>query len=183
MASSSTASSNTKASRLSTTLNKAFKFSSKDRDGKPPPLPPKDQYYLQNKSLASLSPPDSLPNSPLSPPYQYTRRPSPDSNPNRSTMSLVSSSAASAKSFSPGDSMSPATLQQAQKKGKAFFRFPKRVAKTPSTPSPAVGDDVPPPPTEDEGISWPQNFQVTHMQLLFALLFVIHPLLLAQHTR
>ena len=166
MASTNTASSppnsTLKTSRFSTL--KVFKFASKEKNLKPPPLPPKDAYYLRNRSLASLSP-DSLslpPNSPLSPQpiYQYARKHSPEphqTHPSQSTMSLVSS-AASAKS-SPSAERS---RLQSQKKALSFLKFPKRSPKSPSAKSVGSSEQLEPPPsTDDEGISLPWNFQVS----------------------
>ncbi|KIK09564.1 hypothetical protein K443DRAFT_127473 [Laccaria amethystina LaAM-08-1] len=164
MASTNTASSppnsTLKTSRFSTL--KVFKFASREKNLKPPPLPPKDAYYLRNRSLASLSP-DALslpPNSPLSPQpiYQYARRLSPEPNqthPSQSTMSLVSS-AASAKSSPSAERSRP----QSQKKALSFLKFPKRSPKSPSAKSVGASEQLePPPPTDDEGISLPWNFQ------------------------
>ncbi|KAF8889070.1 hypothetical protein BD779DRAFT_1672030 [Infundibulicybe gibba] len=120
-------------SRFSTL--RVFGFSSRDKDAKPPPLPPKDPYYLQNKSLASLTPDSlSIPNSPIS-----LHR---DNNPNKSTMSLVSS-ATSARSFSPAEHRPP------KKEKSRLFGFVKR---SPKSPPPASTAD-------DDSISLPWNFQ------------------------
>lgn len=144
-----------KSSRFST-LN-VFKFHSKSKPPSevPPPLPPKDTYYLQNKSLASLSPdtPSIPPRSPLSPSSQYSRRP----DMNQSSMSLASS-AASARSSSPAD---PSLLGQKKRKASTFFKFPKRSPKSPPTTSNTPLEAVPPLPKEDDGISLPWNFQVS----------------------
>ncbi|KAF9468310.1 hypothetical protein BDZ94DRAFT_1246477 [Collybia nuda] len=134
-----------KSSRFST-LN-VFKFSkSKPPSDQPPPLPPKDTYYLQNRSLVSLLPDTRSmpPHSPLSPNSQYSRRP----DMNQSSMSLVSS-ATSARSFSPAD---PPSGESRKKKGKAssFFRFGKRGPRSPQTAGSSPSDD---------GISLPWNFQ------------------------
>jgi hypothetical protein len=139
----------TKSSRFSTF--KPFKLS-RDKSSKPPTPPPKDPYYLKNRSLASLSP-DSLsipPPSPLSPNAQFLRRPSPDMN--QSTMSLVSSSGCS-----PPDDPHPSTRPKEKKS--VFFRL-KRSPKSPLTKAAPSPDDLPPPPMEDENISLPWNFQV-----------------------
>ncbi|GLB44224.1 putative protein tyrosine kinase [Lyophyllum shimeji] len=157
---SSTTTSNTKSSRLSTTL-KAFKFTSKDKEPKPPPLPPKDIYHLRNnKSLASLSPDTlSIPNSPLSPQSQRSRRPSPDMNMNQSSISLVSS-AASARSFTPAEPVPPVPSQPLKKsKGSRFFKFSKRSPKGVSSTSPPPSEADLPPPAVDDNISMPWNFQ------------------------
>ncbi|RDB23610.1 Serine/threonine-protein kinase pakA [Hypsizygus marmoreus] len=152
---SSSASSHSKSSRFSTTLGRAFKFSSKDKESRPPPLPPKDAFYLRNRSLASLSPDSlSIPGTPLSPHSPQSQRLSPDMHMNQSSMSLVSS-AASGRSFSPADAMST----QKKEKGSGFFKFGKRSPKPRSTKSPPATDALPPPPTEDDGISLPWNFQ------------------------
>lgn len=152
---SSTTNSLSKTSRFSTSL-KVFKFASKDKDSRPPPLPPKDSYYLKNRSLASLSPDTlSVPNSPLSPHSPHSRRLSPEMN--QSSMSLVSS-AASARSGSPADHISQKPMK---KERSGFFKFAKRSPKAPSTKSPPALDATPPPPQEDENISMPWNFQVS----------------------
>lgn len=134
-----------------------FKLNGKDR---PPPPPPKDTYYLQNKSMTSLSP-DSLsipPQSPLSPHYlsQYPHRQS--LAPSQSTMSLVSS-AASQLSVTPTDQATPK-----KKKSLNFLKFGKRSKSS----SQDTQTDVPPPPPltrqgvedqGDSGVTWPSNFQ------------------------
>jgi len=158
----STSNSNTKSSRFSTSL-KAFKFSTKDKESKPPPLPPKDIYYLRNnRSLASLSPDSlSIPNSPLSPHSQRSRRPSPDMN--QSSISLVSS-AASARSFSPAEPVPPLPsqpLKKSKSKGSGFFKFARRSPRDVSSKSPPPTEAVPQPPNEDDSISMPWNFQVS----------------------
>ncbi|TFK37694.1 hypothetical protein BDQ12DRAFT_685120 [Crucibulum laeve] len=168
MASSSTSSTNLssmKSSRFSTM--KVFKFGSKEKekDLKPPPLPPKDPYYLQNRSFTSLSPDSQSlpPNSPLSPQsnFQYPHRPSPSPDPNQSTMSLASS-AASMKSSPPPDQRQQGQSQtQTQKKDKglSFLKFGKRSPRSPPVKEPLVDDAEPAPPAEDDGISLPWNFQ------------------------
>ncbi|KAF9451336.1 hypothetical protein P691DRAFT_724329 [Macrolepiota fuliginosa MF-IS2] len=135
-----------KSSRFSTL--KMFKFNGKE---KAPPPPPKDPYYLPNRSMTSLSP-DSLsipPQSPISPQYltQYPHRRSPA--PSQSTMSLVSSTASQLSG--------PLTDQAAPKKKKSmsFLKFGKRSKS--STREPDAGYSLP--PEEDENISWPSNFQ------------------------
>ncbi|KAF8064011.1 STE/STE20/PAKA protein kinase [Lyophyllum atratum] len=155
-----TSNSNTKSSRFSTSL-KAFKFSTKDKESKPPPLPPKDIYYLRNnRSLASLAPDSlSIPNSPLSPHSQRSLRPSPDMN--HSSISLVSS-AASARSFSPAEPMPPLPsqpLKKSKSKGSGFFKFARRSPRVVSSKSPPPAEAVPQPPNEDDSISMPWNFQ------------------------
>jgi p21-activated kinase 1 len=156
MANSTGASSSTgypKSSRFSTL--KMFKLNGKD---KPPPPPPKDPYYLQNKSMTSLSP-DSLsipPQSPISPHYfsQFPHRQSPV--PSQSTMSLASS-AASQLSVTPTDQTAPK-----KKKSINFLKLGKR------SKSSSREAEVPPPPLPrdgvedqgDHGVTWPSNFQV-----------------------
>jgi p21-activated kinase 1 len=148
------------ASNLSSRFSslKVFKFSKGNDNKLPPPPPPKDEYYLRNKSMASLLPDNQslAPSSPLSPnqPYQYGgAQPSPDAN--RSTMSLASS-AASGISSPPLESKS-----RPQSRGKeralAFLKFGKRSPRSPSTSrkESEEGEAVP-----DEGISMPWNFQV-----------------------
>lgn len=142
-----------KSSRFSTL--KMFKFNGKEGKEKPPPPPPKDPYYLQNRSMASLSP-DSLsipPQSPLSPHYlsQYPHRRSPA--PSQSTMSLVSS-AASQLSVPPVDQPAPR-----KKKSINFLKFGKRSKSTSREPH---ADDL----EGDAGITWPSNFQVSSLLAL-----------------
>ena len=137
---------------------RGFKLS-RDKGSKPPTPPPKDPYYLKNRSLASLSP-DSLsipPHSPLSPNSQFLRRPSPDMN--QSTMSLVSPPI----SCPPDDPQMPSRLRD---KKSAFFRL-KRSPKSPLSKKSPLADALPPPPTEDENISLPWNFQVRTAVLVF----------------
>ncbi|TFK71530.1 hypothetical protein BDN72DRAFT_431782 [Pluteus cervinus] len=145
---------NSRASRFSTL--KVFKFQTKDKS-KPPPLPPKDPYYLNNRSLASLVP-DSAPNSPLytNPNFTCAESSANTMNPNPSSISLVSS-VTSAKSSQPSDANH---LQVREKKSMSFFKFGKRSPKSPSLKtSPSSIEDVPPPPTPDDNISMPWNFQ------------------------
>lgn len=173
---------NSKSSRFSTL--KLFK-TSRDKDTlKPPPLPPKDHYYSNNRSVGNLSPDSySMPNSPLSPPYQsqYARRTSPGADPSSSSMSLVSSSA-SAVSFSPGEtapqSQSSSSSHSKKDKVAGFFKFKRSPKLNSSVKSPPYEEG---PPQEDENISLPWNFQVRAKTLprLFCFLIVIP----AQHSR
>jgi hypothetical protein len=136
---------------------KAFKFPSKDP--LPPPLPPKDPYYLSNRSLGSLSP-DSLPGSPLS--TQYAKRPSPA--PYQSTMSLIST----AVSLSPISVAESSTRKP--KRDKSIFRFVKRSPRSPNPPSPKSPSSMEahsPPGTDDENISMPWNFQVSTKPIVY----------------
>ena len=154
------------ASNLSSRFSslKVFKFSKGNDNRLPPPPPPKDEYYLRNRSMASLLPDNQslAPSSPLSPnqPYQYGgAQPSPDAN--RSTMSLASS-VASGISSPPIESKS-----RPQSRGKeralAFLKFGKRSPRSPSTTrkESEEGEAAP-----DEGISMPWNFQVRRIHCI-----------------
>ncbi|KAK0189598.1 STE/STE20/PAKA protein kinase [Armillaria mellea] len=159
-----------KSSRFSTL--KVFKLHKKEKEPSllppPPPPPPKDPYYLNNRSLASLSPDSlSLPSSPLSPPFHYPFAPRKQStfpHPNSSTMSLVSSSA-SAMSYTPERG------QHLGSKKSGFFRFTKRSPKSPSVKS-SVRDETSTLQSfdsNDESISLPWNFQHnTHVDESYA---------------
>lgn len=157
---SASSSSNAKNSRFSS-FN-VFKLSNKKNKSDaalPPPPPPKDPYYLHNRSLLSLSPDSlSLPNTPLSGPFQYQfpRKPSSQFlHPSSSSMSLVSS-AASAVSYSP--EVRP-TLNN---KKSGFFKFGRRSPRSPSVKSGVGTDETSTQSVEasDDGISQPWNFQV-----------------------
>ena len=146
---------------------KVFKFTREKDSLKPPPLPPKDPYYLTNRSLASLSPESqSFPASPLSPPSQsqYPSRIASSNIAASSTMSLISNS--NSNSHTSYAVYDPARQTQPQKKSKAssIFRFGKASPKSPSMGSPR-GADTPVTP-EDEGISMPWNFQVRPIYFL-----------------
>ena len=154
MASSSSSSltnNNTKPSRYPS-LKSSFKFMTKEKGTKPPPLPPKDSNYISNRILS----PDTLsipPNSPASPYHtQYSQRISPA--PSQSSVSLVSS-ATSARSQTVDTSLSQ---RQSRLKAKAssLFTLVKRTTKSAKSPDP----ERPPSPQEDPGISTPWNFQV-----------------------
>ncbi|KAH9837714.1 uncharacterized protein C8Q71DRAFT_557614 [Rhodofomes roseus] len=135
---------------------KVFKFAS---TSKPPPLPPKDPYYLYNPSLPSLNhslSPDSAssqPPTPLSAQYATLMRspsPSPSYTPSRPTVSP----AASSTILSP-ETATPAGFRQGLRKLSSFGRRPK----TPKTPDRNAVDLQPPEPVEDPSISLPWNFQ------------------------
>jgi hypothetical protein len=119
----------------------------------PPPLPPKDRYYLFNKSMSSLSPDAySMPSTPLSPAFRRGANPSASS---QSTVDLHEFGA------SPG----PSGLSSAQAK-KGFFgklaSKSKRGQKSSSTRRSPPADDIQSQaPSEDDGISLPWNFQVS----------------------
>ncbi|KAK0447888.1 uncharacterized protein EV420DRAFT_1313372 [Desarmillaria tabescens] len=145
-----------KSSRFSTL--KVFKLHKKEKESLlPPPPPPKDPYYLNNRSLASLSPDSCLCQAPLLRLPSSTRLHQ-GSNPlfripNSSTMSLISSSA-SAMSYTPEQG------QHLTSKKSGFFRF-KRSPKSPSVKS-SVKDETSTLQSfdsNDEGISMPWNFQ------------------------
>ncbi|TBU46515.1 hypothetical protein BD309DRAFT_614480 [Dichomitus squalens] len=139
---------------------KVFKFSS--ASSKPPPLPPKDPYYLPNPSLRSLGnslSPDSLPPSqpatPLSAQYATLVRspsPTPSYAPSRITVSPYSTT-----SNYPESASSRTRLF----KFSSFARRPK-TPKTADSGYSAGSDSVPPPePVDDPSISLPWNFQVS----------------------
>ena len=137
---------------------KVFKFASSP---KPPPLPPKDPYYLYNPSLPSLNhslSPDSAasqPPTPLSAQYASLMRtpsPSPSYTPSR----LTTSPATSSTVLSPESGAAPAGFRQGLRKLSSFGRRPK----TPKTPERPPAELHPPEPVEDPSISLPWNFQV-----------------------
>lgn len=133
---------------------KVFKFA----PAKPPPLPPKDPYYLHNPSLPSLghslSPdtPGSQPVTPLSAQYAGLIRspsPSPSYAPSRVTMSPSTSSS----TLSPES----AGFRKGLQKLTSFSKRPR----TPKSPELGrTGDMQPPEPADDPSISLPWNFQV-----------------------
>ncbi|KZT68070.1 hypothetical protein DAEQUDRAFT_745875 [Daedalea quercina L-15889] len=135
---------------------KVFKFPSAS---KPPPLPPKDSYYMYNPSLPSLNhslSPDSAssqPPTPLSSQYTLMRTPSPSSTytPSRPAASPAPSSTA----LSPASTV-PAGFRQGLRKLSSFGRRPK----TPKSAERNTADLQPPEPVEDPSISLPWNFQV-----------------------
>ncbi|KAI0920551.1 hypothetical protein AcV5_010260 [Taiwanofungus camphoratus] len=132
---------------------KVFKFA----PAKPPPLPPKDPYYLHNPSLPSLghslSPdtPGSQPVTPLSAQYAGLIRspsPSPSYAPSRVTMSPSTSSS----TLSPES----AGFRKGLQKLTSFSKRPR----TPKSPEPGrTGDMQPLEPADDPSISLPWNFQ------------------------
>ncbi|KAI0759055.1 hypothetical protein C8Q74DRAFT_1319816 [Fomes fomentarius] len=147
-------------SRFSTL--KVFKFAAAS---KPPPLPPKDPYYLPNPSLRSLGhslSPDSLasqPVTPLSAQYATVARspsPTPSYAPSRLTVSP----------FSTTSSTYPASANS--RKGLFKFSSFSRRPKTPKTAdsgfstagSSNTSDSLhAPEPADDGSISMPWNFQ------------------------
>ncbi|PCH43124.1 hypothetical protein WOLCODRAFT_90163 [Wolfiporia cocos MD-104 SS10] len=134
-----------------------FKLAS---SSKPPPLPPKDPYFLANSnpSLPSLNQslsPETLASQPITPlSAQYAnlvRSPSPSSlsyTPSRMTMSPGSSTTA----LSP----EPVGFKKGLQKLSSLGRRPK----TPKSPEPALVNGLPPVPVDDPSISLPWNFQV-----------------------
>lgn len=137
---------------------KVFKFSS--AAPKPPPLPPKDPYYLPNPSLRSLGnslSPDSFPSQPATPiSAQYAtmlRSPSPTPSyaPSRMTTSPYAAS-----SHQPESASSRKSLFK-------FSSFGKR-PKTPKTADSTASAISEPyqlaEPLDDPSISLPWNFQV-----------------------
>ncbi|KAK7441843.1 hypothetical protein VKT23_016504 [Stygiomarasmius scandens] len=164
MSSVSSSGASTKSSRFST-LKVFGKFGSSNKDSlKPPPLPPKDVYFRNNRSLVSLST-ESNPGTPatpssasLGPPpqlqslqAQYAQKSGPF-HPASSMMSLVSSVDYT--------SDSQQTERQAIKPKKSGFFKLKRGPKSPSVMSTSTGDDLGTPESagEDENISMPWNF-------------------------
>ena len=144
---------------------KVFKFAA---GSKPPPLPPKDPYYLPNPSLRSLGnslSPDSFasqPATPLSAQYASLARspsPSPSYAPSRLTVSPYSTSSTYPD---PG----PVSSRNRLFKLPSFNKRPK----TPKTadsgfssaPSSNTSDSAhAPEPVDDPSISLPWNFQVS----------------------
>ncbi|OCH90868.1 hypothetical protein OBBRIDRAFT_690131, partial [Obba rivulosa] len=134
-------------SRFST-LN-VFKFAVP----KPPPLPPKDPYYLANPSLPALSQTLSMsshPNSPYASAYggRLVRSPSPS--PSYAPSARVASSSSSV--LSPDSAGSR----------KGFFKIASlgRRPKTPKFTEVSLQDLQPPEPVDDPSISLPFNFMV-----------------------
>ncbi|KAM5537386.1 hypothetical protein V8D89_008905 [Ganoderma adspersum] len=136
---------------------KVFKFAAAP---KPPPLPPKDPYYLPNPSLRSLGnslSPDSLspsqPPTPLSAQYATLARspsPTPSYAPSRITVSPYSTSSNFSES---------ASSRKGLFKFSAFGRRPK-TPKTAESSHSASSEPLPPPePIDDPSISLPWNFQ------------------------
>ncbi|KAI0718457.1 hypothetical protein C8Q72DRAFT_789180 [Fomitopsis betulina] len=139
---------------------KVFKFASSP---KPPPLPPKDPYYMCNPSLPSLNhslSPDSAssqPPTPLSAQYAtLMRTPSPSSS-SYTPSRLTTSPAPSSTILSPESGAAPAGFRQGLRKLSSFGRRPSRTPKTPERPPAEVQA---PEPVEDPSISLPWNFQV-----------------------
>ncbi|THU93394.1 hypothetical protein K435DRAFT_192656 [Dendrothele bispora CBS 962.96] len=166
MSSVSSSSASTKSSRFST-LKVFSKFGSNKDSLKPPPLPPKDNYLIKNRSLVSLST-ESYPGTPATPasaslapssllPHgsslrdQYAQKSGPI-HPASSSMSLVSSVDYT--------SDTPQTERPVIKSKKSSFFGLKRGPKSPSMKSTSTGDDLGSPESvgEDENISMPWNF-------------------------
>ncbi|KAH9943770.1 hypothetical protein B0H21DRAFT_810173, partial [Amylocystis lapponica] len=129
---------------------KVFKFAA---GSKPPPLPPKDPYFLPNPSLPSLNhslSPDSFASQPVTPisaqwaSLNRTPSPSPSDVPSRVTMSPGSTSSL----LSPESAGFRRGLQKLSSLGKR--------PKTPKSPN---FDLQPPEPVDDPSISLPWNFQ------------------------
>nr|VWO96536.1 N/A [Ganoderma boninense] len=142
-------------SRFSTL--KVFKFAAAP---KPPPLPPKDPYYLPNPSLRSLGnslSPDSLspsqPPTPLSAQYVNVARspsPTPSYAPSRITVSPYSTTSNFPES---------ASSRKGLFKFSSFGRRPK-TPKTAESIHSASSEPLPPPESiDDPSISLPWNFQ------------------------
>ncbi|KAI1789682.1 hypothetical protein LXA43DRAFT_553632 [Ganoderma leucocontextum] len=136
---------------------KVFKFAA---GPKPPPLPPKDPYYLSNPSLRSLGnslSPDSLspsqPQTPLSAQYATLARspsPTPSYAPSRITVSPYSTTSNFPES---------ASSRKGLFKFSSFGRRPK-TPKTADSSYSASSEPLPPPvPVDDPSISLPWNFQ------------------------
>ncbi|RPD63293.1 hypothetical protein L226DRAFT_544626 [Lentinus tigrinus ALCF2SS1-7] len=143
---------------------KVFKFAA---GPKPPPLPPKDPYYLPNPSLRSLGnslSPDSVPSQPATPlSAQYAtlaRSPSPTPSyaPSRMTVSPYSTASSSTN------------YPESASSRKGLFKF-SSFSKRPKTPKTAdsgfsttstTSDFLHvPEPVDDPSISLPWNFQVS----------------------
>ncbi|KAH9920881.1 uncharacterized protein BXZ73DRAFT_91892 [Epithele typhae] len=141
---------------------KVFKFNAAP---KPPPLPPKDPYYLPNPSLRSLGTslsPDSAPSHPVTPlSAQYGRSPSPTPSaaPSRIGLSPYSSVSVAA-------STSTLNYPEPASSRRSLFKFGS-FGKRPKTPKTADFTLAPPLPTQsqeavdDPSISLPWNFQVS----------------------
>ncbi|KAF5327955.1 hypothetical protein D9758_016782 [Tetrapyrgos nigripes] len=168
MSSVSSSGASTKSSRFSTATLKVFGKFGSNKDLKPPPLPPKDYYFRNNRSLASLSP-ESNPGTPATPasaslaPASLTPGGTPSNlqaqyaqntgllHPSSSSMSLVSS----VDYTSDTQTIDRAPLK---KKKSSFFKL-RRSPNSPSVMSSTTGDDLGPDiATEDESISMPWNF-------------------------
>jgi hypothetical protein len=145
-------------SRFSTL--KVFKFNNSKSTARAPPPPPKDDFYLYNRPLATLSP-DSIPTTPMTPYSNVPRQPSPSPspslslNPNQSVVSLVSDAA----SINPPAGESSSVGKKGGPMG--LFKFGKRSLKTPSINSSSEEGSLPAPSQEDDNISLPWNFQVS----------------------
>lgn len=138
---------------------KVFKFAA---GPKPPPLPPKDPYYLPNPSLRSLGnslSPDSIPSQPVTPlSAQYAtlaRSPSPTPSyaPSRLTVSPYSTASSSTN------------YPESANSRKGLFKFSSfsRRPKTPKTADSGFSatSEAVPEPVDDPSISLPWNFQVS----------------------
>jgi hypothetical protein len=140
------------ASRFST-LN-VFKLAVKhdNSDKGPPPLPPKDPYWLySNRSLASLA-------IPMSPRSRNQSSPSPG--PSQSSLSLTSSVHSLTPSLA--ESSAAGRRKEAIKTGfgKAIQKFGKRNPRSPNPPTSPPPDQDQDQHAPDDGISRPYNFQV-----------------------
>ncbi|KIY65177.1 hypothetical protein CYLTODRAFT_72718 [Cylindrobasidium torrendii FP15055 ss-10] len=152
------------ASRLSSFSMFKTKKSKSDTLPLPPPPPPKDPYYsMPNRSMTSLATNSaSMPATPLGAPYPYQIPHSQHAarsfiHPSSSSMSLASSSAASAASYSPDV---PQTGLTHKKSG--FFGRKKKSARSPSIRSEVDSTGTSTQSSaepQDDGISLPWNFQ------------------------
>lgn len=139
--------------------------------GSEAPLPPpKDRYFLYNKSMSSLSPESYAGSSPTTPLTPGFRRTSPG--PSHSTVDLpgeFGTAPLAAPSIIGGRSISGSSVEgsggASARSVKGFFgKIASKSRRTPraaASKSPLVNDEVQSEATEDDGISMPWNFQVS----------------------
>ncbi|EEB93531.1 hypothetical protein MPER_07795, partial [Moniliophthora perniciosa FA553] len=152
-------------SRLSSL--KVFKnVFSKEKDSlKPPPLPPKDPFYLNNRSLVSLQyPSESMPATPVTPHSIGTAYATSNTVLGTSQSQYAPTSSSASLASSPSDAGAPSLLplpKQPSQKKSGFLNSFKRGTKSPSLRSASVDDEMPSLQSngEDENISTPYNFQ------------------------
>lgn len=133
----------------------------------PPPLPPKDRYYLYNKSMSSLLPDSySIPSTPLSPTFGKPPLPS------QSTIDLSLSEFGGGAGGNKGQRVSPLSSMSGRSTGtsgsgssrkKGFFG---KLAARNNSRNNSKATRVASPECGDEGISAPWNFQVSLFPLL-----------------
>lgn len=137
----------------------------------PPPLPPKDRYYLYNKSMSSLLPDSySIPSTPLSPTFGKPPLPS------QSTIDLSLSEFGGGAGGNKGQRVSPLSSMSGRSTGtsgsgssrkKGFFG---KLAARNNSRNNSKATRVASPECGDEGISAPWNFQVSLFPLLIRLI-------------